>query len=250
MATFYKENRVSVQLDEVAPVMRKALLAIEDSRFYEHGALDLEGHPAGFLVNEANDGVVQGGSTITQQLVKATLVAQARNPRSARRGHRALLRPQAARASLRRRPGGEPQQGLDPGALPEHGLLRRTAPTAIEAAAEHYFDTRPPSSDLGQAALLAGLVQEPDRLRPDARPRSAALLRREASSPRMAELGVIGDAAREGRRGTAASGSTSRSDRNGCLASRAALVLRLRGTIPARTTRPRRHPRRSAARAC
>ena len=45
IATLYDENRVNVPLSQVSPTMRKAIVAIEDSRFYEHGALDL-GHAA------------------------------------------------------------------------------------------------------------------------------------------------------------------------------------------------------------
>ena len=43
LAYFYDENRISVKLDKIAPVMRQAQLAIEDHRFYEHGALDFKG---------------------------------------------------------------------------------------------------------------------------------------------------------------------------------------------------------------
>ncbi len=63
-------------LEEIAPVMQKAILAIEDSRFYEHGALDLKGTLRA-AVNNASDGQTQGGSSITQQLVKLTLLSQA-----------------------------------------------------------------------------------------------------------------------------------------------------------------------------
>ncbi|MCW2831042.1 MAG: glycosyl transferase, partial [Aeromicrobium sp.] len=76
IAYFYKENRQDVPLDEIAPVMQDALLSIEDNRFYEHGALDLKGTMRA-LVNNASEGQTQGGSSITQQLVKLTLVSQA-----------------------------------------------------------------------------------------------------------------------------------------------------------------------------
>src|SRR4249919_2324550 len=59
IATFYDENRVNVSLDH--------------SRFYEHGALDLKGTVRALVTNQANSGVVQGGSSITQQMVKMTL---------------------------------------------------------------------------------------------------------------------------------------------------------------------------------
>src|SRR3712207_5493408 len=78
LATWYDQNRINVRLDEVAPIMRKAILAIEDYRYYEHGALDLKGTLRAFITNQASAGVVQGGSSITQQMVKQTLVNQAK----------------------------------------------------------------------------------------------------------------------------------------------------------------------------
>lgn len=53
IATFYYENRVDVPLDKVAPVMRKAILAIEDNRFYEHGGLDVKGTLRALVSNVA-----------------------------------------------------------------------------------------------------------------------------------------------------------------------------------------------------
>ena len=77
IATFYDQNRVYVPLDKIAPIMRQALLAIEDARFYDHGALDVKGTLRAFITNQANSGVTQGGSSITQQLAKMTQLNQA-----------------------------------------------------------------------------------------------------------------------------------------------------------------------------
>ena len=76
LAYFYQESRQDVPLDEIAMVMQDAILSIEDSRFYEHGALDLKGTLRA-AVNNASEGQTQGGSTITQQLVKQALESQA-----------------------------------------------------------------------------------------------------------------------------------------------------------------------------
>jgi membrane peptidoglycan carboxypeptidase len=78
LATLYDQNRVNVPLAKVAPVMRKAIISIEDYRFYQHGALDLRGTLRAFVTNQANNGTTQGGSSITQQMVKMTLVNQAK----------------------------------------------------------------------------------------------------------------------------------------------------------------------------
>ncbi len=57
--------------------MRKAIISIEDYRYYQHGALDLRGTLRAFVTNEVSDETVQGGSSITQQMVKMTLLNQA-----------------------------------------------------------------------------------------------------------------------------------------------------------------------------
>jgi hypothetical protein len=104
--------------------MVKAIVAIEDYRFYQHGALDLKGTLRALITNQANSGVVQGGSSITQQLVKLTLQSQAKTKAERQAAHRGHLRPQAQGAALRHRARAEPLQGLDPRALPQHSLLR------------------------------------------------------------------------------------------------------------------------------
>ncbi|MDQ1624597.1 MAG: hypothetical protein QOJ49_95, partial [Actinomycetota bacterium] len=78
IANFYFENRVSVPLKEVSPLVRQALVAIEDSRFYQHGGIDLRGTMRAFLNNQSGSDV-QGGSTLTQQYVKQVLLESAQN---------------------------------------------------------------------------------------------------------------------------------------------------------------------------
>ncbi|MDR1236689.1 MAG: transglycosylase domain-containing protein, partial [Propionibacteriaceae bacterium] len=75
LATFYEENRIYKELKDISPVMQQAQVAIEDSRFYEHGALDLRGTMRA-LVSTAQ-GATQGGSSITQQYVRLVLVETA-----------------------------------------------------------------------------------------------------------------------------------------------------------------------------
>ncbi len=77
LATFYDQNRINVPLSSISRPMVKAIVAIEDYRFYDHGALDLRGTLRAFITNQANGGSVQGGSSITQQMVKQTLLYQA-----------------------------------------------------------------------------------------------------------------------------------------------------------------------------
>ena len=75
IATLYDQNRINVPLRQISRKMVKAIVAIEDYRYYQHGALDLKGTLRALITNQANNGVVQGGSSITQQMVKMTLLA-------------------------------------------------------------------------------------------------------------------------------------------------------------------------------
>ena len=198
LATFYDENRTIVPLEDVDPLMQQAIIAIEDSRFYEHGAIDVKGTLRAFIANQASDGVVQGGSSITQQLVKMTLLDQAQTPEA-----RA-----AATADTYARKFREFRYavGLE-GKYSKDWILERYLNTAyfgdgaygIEAAAQHYFSTSAKDLELNQAAMLAGLVKNPSAYDPT-RFRTAAKDRRDLVLQRMAELGMIGKAeAKEAR---------------------------------------------------
>jgi membrane peptidoglycan carboxypeptidase len=72
IANPYDENRIIVPLKKISPNMRNAQIAIEDSRFYEHGGLDVRGFSRAMISN-LQGGDVQGASTLTQQFVKITL---------------------------------------------------------------------------------------------------------------------------------------------------------------------------------
>jgi penicillin-binding protein 1B len=66
----HNEDRVLVQLDEVPPLLIQSLIATEDRQFFEHNGISMRGIARAFLENIRQGAVVQGGSTITQQLVK------------------------------------------------------------------------------------------------------------------------------------------------------------------------------------
>ena len=124
IATFYDENRVNVSLDQISRTMVKAIVSIEDYRFYEHGALDLKGTVRALVTNQANAGVVQGGSSITQQMVKLTLQTQAKTKAERAAATEDTYARKLTRAPLRDRVRAAALQGLDPRALPQHRLLR------------------------------------------------------------------------------------------------------------------------------
>ena len=77
ITSFYEENRAPVAGDQIAEVMKQAMVAIEDERFYEHAGLDVQGTLRALVTNIASGSVQEGGSTLTQQLVKQTLLQAA-----------------------------------------------------------------------------------------------------------------------------------------------------------------------------
>ena len=66
LADLYQQNRVEVSIDQISKPMQEAILAIEDSRFYEHNGIDFRGTVRAYVTNQISGGVVQGGSTLTQ----------------------------------------------------------------------------------------------------------------------------------------------------------------------------------------
>jgi len=74
LTSFYDQNRSPVKYNEIAPVMYDALLSSEDPRYYQHGGVDLIGTTRAILQNLRGGGETQGGSSISQQYVKNVLV--------------------------------------------------------------------------------------------------------------------------------------------------------------------------------
>ncbi|SDS16348.1 transglycosylase domain-containing protein [Microlunatus soli] len=189
LAYFYDENRIYVSLDKVAPVMRRALLSIEDHRFYEHGAFDLKGTLRAFVSNQAAGGTVQGGSSITQQYVKMVLVNEATLA-----GDEQAVKDAQATTYDRKITELRYAIALEK-KLSKDQILERYLNLAyfgdgaygVEAAARHYFNTSAAKLTLPQAAMLAGLVQSPDAYNP-VQHRQAGLDRRNEVLDRMAAL--------------------------------------------------------------
>jgi membrane peptidoglycan carboxypeptidase len=191
LAYFYKENRQDVPLNDIAPEMQDALLSIEDSRFYEHGALDLKGTLRA-LVNNASEGQTQGGSSITQQLVKLTLVSQA----TTKAQRKAAVAKSPARKIRELKLAIEYEKTHTKKEILERYLniaYFGDGAYGISAAAFHYFSTSPDKLNNRQAATLAGLVKNPDQFNPNVYP-ERALQRRNIVLAVMAKLGKIPDA--------------------------------------------------------
>jgi penicillin-binding protein 1A len=184
----YKEQPVEIaKLPKYVPA---ALIAIEDRRFYDHFGVDPRGIARALTRNVQAGGVTQGGSTLTQQLAKTSFL-------SADRSIKRKLQEVIIAFWLEAR-------------LSKDEILSRYLSSVyfgdgaygIRAASRVYFDTEPENLSLGEAAMLAGLVQAPSRLAPsrhleDAQERADLVL------AAMVETGAItqrqADAARPAR---------------------------------------------------
>ena len=194
IANFYYENRVSVPLTQVSPLMRQAVVAIEDSRFYKHGGIDLRGTFRA-LVNNQSGKDVQGGSTLTQQYVKQVLLERAQNipdPKKRVAEMKAATEQSYSRKLRELRYAVALEEKYSKEQILERYLniaYFGSGAYGVEAASRHYFSKSASALTLPQAALLAGIVQQPSAFDPIAHP-AAALTRRNIVLARMAEVGL------------------------------------------------------------
>ena len=197
LAYFYDENRIPVALDKIAPIMRQAQLAIEDHRYYEHGALDVKGTLRALVRNSTSDAGTQGGSSITQQYVKMVQIEACQTKGSSAAATRKCV--EDARAPTMERKVRELRYAIAlEKRLTKDQILSNYLNIAyygsgtygVEAAARHYYNTSAAKLTLPQAAMLAGLVQNPDANNP-MNNKAAALERRDVVVNRMSELGLI-----------------------------------------------------------
>jgi membrane peptidoglycan carboxypeptidase len=198
IAYFYNENRVSVPLTEVSPLVRQAVVAIEDSRFYQHGGIDLRGTIRA-LVNNQSGRDVQGGSTLTQQYVKQVLLERAQNiadPKQRIAEQKAATEQSYSRKLRELRYAVALEEKYSKDQILERYLniaYFGAGSYGIEAAARHYFSRSAKDVTLPQAAMLAGIVQQPSAYDPTRHP-DAALARRNIVLARMAEVGLASQA--------------------------------------------------------
>ncbi|HZU73662.1 MAG TPA: transglycosylase domain-containing protein [Acidimicrobiales bacterium] len=172
------DNRQPVALDRIAPVLVDAVIDTEDARFWSHGGVDLHAL-ARAATTDLVGGSRQGGSTLAEQLVKNTLLA-GRPDTLANKMREALL---ADRLESR---------------MGKRALLQRYLNTiylgegayGVQAAAVTYFGEPASSLDPAQAALLAGLIQDPNGYNPLAHP-AAARARRGTVLGLMAQHGHL-----------------------------------------------------------
>lgn len=151
-------NAPPVNLASLPPYVAQAVIAIEDRRYYEHLGVDFGGLARAAGANVKAGRVVQGGSTLTQQLAKNLFL---NNQRSFRRKAQEVVLALWLEQSFNKR---------ELLALYLSRVYFGAGAFGIEAASERYFDKPARALSLGEAALLAGLLKAPSRLNPIRQP--------------------------------------------------------------------------------
>jgi len=173
-----RESRVILKSNEIAPIMKQAIVAIEDKRFYDHRGVDLRAIGRAFLADVENKSVVQGGSTITQQFIKNAYVNDNRSV--ARKLKEAALAWQLEQRKTK--------DWILTAYL--NTIYFGNGAYGIEQAAITYFHENASQLTLPQAALLAGIPRDPSAYDPVTNPK-AAKERRRLVLEQMRDQGVI-----------------------------------------------------------
>jgi membrane peptidoglycan carboxypeptidase len=191
ITNLYKNNRTPVTPDQIAPVMKQALVDIEDSRFYDHNGLDVQGTMRALVKNVAAGSVQEGGSTLTQQLVKQTLLQTATSPEDRQAATEQNVGRKLREARL--------AMAVEETFSKDEILTRYLnivyfgqGAYGVQAAAQKYFSVNAADLTLPQAAMLAGLVQSPANDDPITNPENA-VTRRNQVLARMHDLKHISD---------------------------------------------------------
>ncbi|MCJ7541152.1 MAG: transglycosylase domain-containing protein, partial [Desulfobacterales bacterium] len=154
IAEFFKERRIVISLDEMPLMLKHAFIAAEDARFYKHNGIDLFSIIRAFFKNIETGAIVQGGSTITQQVTKSFFLTPEKS--YTRKIKEAIL---AYRIDRRFKKDAILFLYLNQIYL-GHGAY------GVQAAAENYFGKSVSELNLAECAVLAGLPQAPSRYSP------------------------------------------------------------------------------------
>jgi penicillin-binding protein 1A len=187
--------RTPVTSDQVPEVVRQATVAIEDRRFYEHKGVDFEGIVRAGVKNLESKKDIQGGSTLTMQLVRNLYTGE--RARTGVAGYKRKIREAKLAQELEdRHPGHRGKLWIVNkyvNSVP-YGTVGGQTAVGIQAAARVFFDKPASRLTLREAALLAGLPQAPSNYNPFL-DKGAAIARRNDVLQRMADQGYITQAA-------------------------------------------------------
>ncbi|MGC1165577.1 MAG: transglycosylase domain-containing protein [Solirubrobacterales bacterium] len=177
------EARTPVSIKRIPKSMRLATVAIEDQRFYEHGGVDPEGILRAAVKDLEAGKVVEGGSTIAQQLVRNLCIANPQQNLERKIVEAKLAMEYAQRHSRRQILGAYLN-------IASYGTIEGSTAVGVQAASRIYFDRPVWKLSLPQAALLAGLPQAPSEYNPILNP-DKARERRDQVLRQMGKLGYV-----------------------------------------------------------
>ena len=180
-------NRVYVTLDEIPVTLQHAFVAIEDERFYEHNGIDLQGIARAFVIGLKSGSFSQGASTITQQLLKNNVFTTWTSEASFGERLRRKIQEQYLAVSL--------EEITDKDTILENYLNTINLGQGcygVEAAAQRYFDKDVSELTLSEAAVIAGITQNPTKYNPISNPDNNSE-RRERVLNKMLELEYISE---------------------------------------------------------
>ena len=172
------EKRTVIPYEQIPKILVKAVVAAEDAEYFHHDGIDYRGMVRAFIENVLRGRTAQGGSTITQQVVKTFLLSPERTMR--RKVQEIILARQLSQKFTKEEVLGLYLNQIYYG----HGRY------GCEEAARYFFGKSVRDINVAEAALLAGLPQSPERLSPRKHP-EAAKTRQRYVLGRMAETGVI-----------------------------------------------------------
>ena len=184
IARYAVERRILVPGDEIPAVVRNAIIATEDRKFYRHGGVDLWRTAAALFENVRQQNYSQGASTLTQQLARAIFLSPRKT--MTRKINEALVA-----FEIERRYSKDQIFTMYANKIPlGHGNY------GVEAASRYYFGKSVKELKLHEAALLAGIIQRPADQSPFRNP-ELARRRRSTALRRMLESGYITEAERQ-----------------------------------------------------
>lgn len=161
IAEFYNERRIVTPFTEIPEMLTHAFIAAEDARFYKHKGIDMVSIIRAFFKNIEAGSIVQGGSTITQQVTKSFLLTSDRT--YTRKIKEAILAYRIDKAFSK-------EEILY---LYLNQIYLGHGAYGVEAAAENYFGKSCRELNLAECAVLAGLPQAPSRYSPFKYPEKA-----------------------------------------------------------------------------
>ncbi len=190
LTMFYEEYRQYTKLADMSPNIQQAIVAAEDTRFWQHHGVDPKGVARAFVANARSSGVSQGASTLTMQYVRMALRDSATTPKEV----------QEATQQTSVRKVREMRMALDlEKELSKEQILERYLNSAyfghraygIYAASEIFYSKTPKDLTPVEAATLAGLVKSPSQYDPATSDQKEATARRNYVLDRMTQLGYL-----------------------------------------------------------